>query len=341
MTVLNEIINETLFDFTSLENERGAIISEQINKHASHRDFIWEVYKRLFFQKTNLGRYTLGTQESLKTITRDDLIEFKKKYFTKNNMAIIASGDIDSKILASELEKILPKEIVTKTLQTSNQLPIIKEKKFDVEPYLSKQASMVIGFRTVSLTLLDKACHHICASYLAQGRASLLIKELRYKKGLVYGISASPIVYKDRSSLTIKVDCENEKLPEVLEIINKNLQDIKKDGISEKKLAFIKSKIIKSYFITLQTSEALVEYNGILEIAPESGNIEDYLSILKDVSEKDIIDFIQKNFLNENMFIAGCGDKFIEEVLEKNSFSRRVSATTIFFIFNFFIMRLI
>ncbi|MCR4334118.1 MAG: insulinase family protein [Patescibacteria group bacterium] len=315
MNLLNEILNETLFDSESLENERKAIISEQINKHANHRDFVWVVYKRLFFQKTDISKSVLGDKESLKTITMNDLMEFKKKYFTKSNIAIIASGDVNSEILEQELEKILSKEIDTIVPQNPSQLPVVREKRFDVEVYPSKQVSVIIGFRTVALTLHDKACQHICASYLAGGRASLLIKELRYKKGLVYGITALPSVYKDRSSFTLKIDCETEKLKEVLEIVNKNLQDIKSNGISEDRLSFMKSKIVKNCFITLQTSEALVEFNGILEIAPESGNIEDYLLILNSVSTKDILDFVQKNFLTENMFIAGCGSKTVEDLI--------------------------
>ena len=306
--ILDQMINHSLFSPESLEKERGSIFSEQANRKSNQKEFVVSVYQKLFFQNTSLEKSILGTKESLSSISLEDLLKFKEKNITKNRMSVIVAGDIEIEILKKELEKILPKER-GEEISLEKPLPIIKDKLVDLENYPSKQASLIIGFRTRNFTLKDKVCGDICAAYLGGGRASLLIKELRYKKGLVYDIFAYNINHPDRGTFTIRTNCESDNFSNVLKKIKEEVEKFIQEGITEEKFSFIKSKIEKTFKIKLQTSKSWVEQN-------EKFLVSDYILKLNQITTEDIREYLVKNLNPEEMYIAVCGPESLKESLD-------------------------
>lgn len=310
ITVIDEMINNPLFDSKTLETERGSILSEYTGKKANQKEFVWVVYRRLFFQKTDMEKITLGTPDSIKSISAKDLISFKEKYFRRENIKVISAGDIDIEKIANELEKVFP-NFVEQKKKTRPRLPIFRDKDFDIEIYPSRQASIFVGFRTNLMTLKDQICADICANYLGDGRSSLLNNELRYKRGLVYSTFSFMQNHEDCGAFGVRTDCEVEKYKDVISTIDLVLENFKKEGISLDKLSNVKSKIIKSSIIKLQTSENLVSRSDRIAAAFNEQSIDSYLSRLKEITAKDIKTYIDNNLKDEWHYTAVCGPKSI------------------------------
>ncbi len=302
---LDQMVNKTIFDNYVFENERGAILSEYQTIKTNQERYIWEVYARLLFQETSLSKTPIGTEESIRSINIDDLKEFQEKYFTRENMSVIASGDIDLELLCSKIEKILPEKIGYG--QNTEDIIIVRNKSVDMEYYQSKQASVVLGFRTKNYNLKNEAVGDICASYLGQGRASLLMKKLRYEKGLVYHVYTNNTMTKEKGEFFVGSNCNNDKTKEVIEIIKETINEVKEHSIPSDKISFIKSKIIKSLKIKLQTSQNLAMQNQRL-ILNWNKTIEDYIYEVEKTTNDDINKFIQENINLDSMYTAICGD---------------------------------
>ena len=89
------------------------------------------------------------------------------------------------------------------------------------------------------------------------------------------------------------------------------LENFKKEGISLDKLSNVKSKIIKSSIIKLQTSENLVSRSDRIAAAFNEQSIDSYLSRLKEITAKDIKTYIDNNLKDEWHYTAVCGPKSI------------------------------
>ncbi|MDD5318385.1 MAG: pitrilysin family protein [Candidatus Pacebacteria bacterium] len=317
MTVLNEVMSETLFNPIMFESERGAINSEYINRKSTQKTWVWDTFRHLVFRGTVLDRSILGDNQPLTDISLQDLIDFKNKFFTRENISIITTGDINIETLTPAIKKALEpiknEEINTRAGIVKDAAIAIPEKEyFKLDIYKSKQASLVAGFRLHSFTLLDVACVAICAQYLAVGRASFLVKKLRYEKGLIYDITAFGDVYKDRGLLQIKTDCEATLFSEVINTIRECLAKFIKNGIPSDKLAHIKTKLLKSFKIKLQTSGNFIEWSGNFAKLSEYKTIGDYVAVLGSISEKDIRNYIDQNISLECMYLAVCGDESLK-----------------------------
>lgn len=313
--ILDQMVNKSLFNEETFSKEKTSILSELANKTSNQKEFVWEVWRELFFQNTALSQSNLGSEESIKTTMVNDLLLFKNKYFLGGKVSVIMAGGLQTEKMSTDLARVLGEKHTI--IQNDTKVPMVREKWFDTEFYPSKLASVVFGFRTNTKTLKDEVCAAICAEYLAGGRASELITKLRYERGLVYNVGVINRCMQNGSAFAVRTDCEVDNLEQVLSIINKSFQNLHEFAISEEKLRDLKSRITKFFIIELQTSKSWVVNNERLVVANDGKSIIDFLSAVNEVSVGDIKKYVQRNFLLEKKYIAACGPEQVAEVIKK------------------------
>lgn len=311
VTTLDQILNRNLFNKQLLETERGSILAEIASRRSNPNEYIWEIYRRLFFQDTPVGKSNLGEPEVVSKILTDDLKSFKKERFTKSNMILIISGDIEIETLPDKLGKLF-EDIECGSRNKFEIQPIINNKATEFAEFDTKQTNLILGFRTRVKDIKDVALNDICVNHLAEGRSSIIAKELRYTDGLIY--SASPVneTFFDRTSLGIKTACESTKIKDTVSKATLVISNFIKQGIDNERLQFLKSKMIKSLKARLQTSEAMVDYNERYILDPRIiSSFDEYISTLSLVTKSDLDIFIKTNLSIDKMLTAICGPKFI------------------------------
>lgn len=315
VAMLDQMIHHPLLSIDLFEMEKKAILAELAGKKAHQREFIWEVYRGLFFQDTPLSKSNLGTEEVIRALSLEDVAAFKQKYFDNGNVSVVMSGGFDTHEFADSLSKVLGSR--KKPSADHNRAPILRTTWYDVATYPSKLASIVFGFRTDTQNLKDEACAKLCAEYLAGGRSSELITTLRYEKGLVYSVSVLNQFLQNASAFAVRTECDAENTEQTLSIINQSFRNLCEFALAPEILDTIKSKIVKSFLIELQTSKSWVLNNERFVVANDGKSIIDFLSAVNAISVDDIKMYAQKNFLLEKKYIAACGPERVSEIIKK------------------------
>ncbi len=311
--VINESVNNSLFDSKTIENERKAILSEIGNRKSNPSSNVWDIYKKVFFQETILQNSGLGTSEIVSSTTKEELVDEYSRLIKEGRPTIMVSGDVDIDSLKDKFSIILngTKDIFSGLIGTS--LPIVKNKRIEVEEYTADQVHMILGFRTGIHSIVDNIPAHILSMLLAKGRTSILMSELRYKNGLIYNISGSSNYFADYSMWLINTSTDKKNVQKVIDLILLEINKIKNNGITEDQLNFVRSKSIKSLKFSLQTSASLVNSN-IIEVMMnqnDSYTLDDFVTDMEKVTVEDILKCAQNIFNTDNFFIALCGN--IEE----------------------------
>jgi predicted Zn-dependent peptidase len=314
--VINESINNSLFDNKTIENERKAILSEIGNKKSNPTSNVWDIYKKVFFQDTILEYPILGTSELVSETTKEELVDEYIRLIKEGKPTLIVSGDIDIDLLKDKFDNIFSgtKDIFSSLIEKS--LPIVKNKRIEIEKYTSDQIHMILGFRTSIHSNADNILGLLLSMLLAKGRTSILVSELRYKNGLVYNLNGSSNYLADYSTWLINTSANQKNVQKVIDIIFLEINKIKNKGITEDQLNFVRSKIIKSLKFSLQTSESLVNYN-IFEVMMNQNNpdtLNDFVDNIEKVTIEDILKCAQKIFNKDNFFIALCGNVDEKEI---------------------------
>ena len=92
--VLSEAIKYPLMAPKTVETARGSILRELGDKKSNPERMLWEVWRRLFFQGTKVGRSTLGTDVTINSISRDDIIRFQSDMLVSGRLALVVAGGV-------------------------------------------------------------------------------------------------------------------------------------------------------------------------------------------------------------------------------------------------------
>lgn len=302
---LNEIINNPSFNNDSFLAEKDSIINEIGNANTLPVKFFGEIFLNTFYKNTPLEKNNLGTEDSVNSIELKDVISFYKKNITAQNCTIVVSGDIKIKKLLRKIEqKIKFKNLgENKINKKIHPLPNNGERVL-VENIISNQSLITIGFR-VGTKFEQSPELELIKYILAGGRASRLEKKLRYENGLVYSVSANYDTYQDAGGFFIKTSTSAKNVERVIEIILSEIESIRKNGVTEEELDFVKDKIYKSSKKDFQTSEDWINANSSREALCKDSKINlDFINHMMVVSNSDIIKIASEYLLKERAFIG-------------------------------------
>ena len=84
------------------------MVADEIHSYLESPDeLIFEQVEELVFARNPLGRTILGTEETLRRFTREDILAFLRRCFSPQRMLICFSGDVPPERVREEAEKYL------------------------------------------------------------------------------------------------------------------------------------------------------------------------------------------------------------------------------------------
>lgn len=294
--LVDEIFNHSLFNEKTIENERGAIITELQKNKSNPGSYIWNLFKKISFQNTPLSHSTLGDIDSINSITREDLLQFKEKYIRFDNASLIVAGDIDENLLKKKLgiESSIKETERSSTKISQEPLPISYDQKILIEHADIEQTYFVFGTRIKPLSVSERAVLNLALTYLTSGRSGKLVEELRYRRGFIYNIIGDLNARNDWATWSISSSVNPKNINETISVIVEEIKQLQQNPFSLETLEYMKSKIVKSYIIKLQSSKAVVESNESGLLATEPYNIDEFIEATKRLTAEDIMKVFSK-----------------------------------------------
>jgi len=318
--VLSEELNHSLFNEETLEKERKSIFNELASYEANPNRVAHEVSTKLTYQGLDVIKAVNQTKETVSKITKEDLLDYKKRFICGNRMAVIVAGDVNLEEIKNLTEKYLlldrGEEVVL------DPAKIVRDEKVSIREFesLKNQVKFDLGFRAdIPFLDNDSFTFNILNAVLGKGRASILVKKLRYEKGLVYYVGSGNGGYLTFGDTYINGETSKSDLDEVLEIIKKTLNELKETGLSEEQIQFAKDKIIKSSKRSMQTSGSWVRNHGYSTLgqkfvpikpskyANKAYTIEDFYNNIQKVTNKDILEVLDRYVTSDNWFLSLVG----------------------------------
>ena len=99
---LSDIIQNSTFDKTELEKERGVILQEIAMTNDTPDDIVFDYFQETAYPSQALGRSILGPEDNIKKFSRNDFTKYIGQQYNYKNIAIAAAGNIKQ----SDLEKL-------------------------------------------------------------------------------------------------------------------------------------------------------------------------------------------------------------------------------------------
>lgn len=324
--VLTDMIMHPLFIEEEIEKEKGVVI-EEINLYQDNPGAQVESnLEKTMWPKSSLGREILGSKESVKALTRQQIFEYKEKYYVPENIILGISGNFDQKILDKKIEETW----LRMEKKSSSKFKTSKEKQtrpiLDIEYKKTQQAHLALGFKSFGHNHKDNVAVFLLGSILGGSMSSRLFITIREQKGLAYYVSASNSTYYQVGNFTIHSGLKIDRTKETLSEILYELRKIKSDLVSETELNRAKDYVRGK--IALAMEDKHKELDWILERFAFSGRIKtlkDFYNKLDKVKAEDLKRVANEIFKNENMNLALIGPfrnkkEFEKELLIRENF---------------------
>ncbi|MFA6518666.1 MAG: pitrilysin family protein [Candidatus Shapirobacteria bacterium] len=307
--VLKEIIFNPIFEDKIIENERQAIYRELSDRKSNPSKAIGTVNRQLFFQNTILGRSTLGTEESIKSIKKEDILFYYQNNILTGQMVLVTSGDISIDVIKNEFAFLESIKFIIKT--PKKDLEINQKKRVLIEKFSQNdQITFSYAFRTGNIFNSLNPALSIMIQALASSRSSKLITRLRYENGLIYGINSWHDQLFDGGVWGFQTATSKSNFQKVIELIESELTTLTEVGLSTQELEFVKNKIIKSSRLNLQTSESIVNFHAYKQFIDSNKpwTVQEYTKDLEKV-DCDLVKTTATKYLDPaRSLLAICGD---------------------------------
>lgn len=203
---------------------------------------------------------TRPTVESLKKITRDDLVAFYKKYYVPSGEWAGIAGDVTPAQAVAKLDKVFGAWKGGPINRVALPLPApLGEKKVYLIPRPnSVQTYLMTTNLAIDRTNPDYIACMVMNQVLGSGPSSRLFRNIREAKGYTYGIgsnfSASHNLNYFLASTSVRTEVTEPALAELL----REFSDIRDHAIPAGELDDAKSAIVASFALGLQSSSGVL-----------------------------------------------------------------------------------
>lgn len=296
-----ELISDVTFNSSFPEKEIGKekdVVIEEINSYLDNpAELIFDDFEELVFLNQPIGRNILGTQESVRSFTREKLSDFFAGNYSASQMVFCSVGNISD-------EKVLKLFKTYFSAPAGHMNAPRKLRNWTYKPaYVTKemdtyQNHCIIGNLAYDLKDKRRMGMFILNNLLGgQGMNSRLNMSLREKNGLAYNIESSYSPYFDTGLFSIYFGTDRQHLTRSISITMAELKKLRESKLGTIQLSKAKNQI-KGYLARgYENHESLMLSLGkSLQIFDRIDTIEDICSKIDEVSPSELLETANEIF---------------------------------------------
>ncbi|MGF7057111.1 M16 family metallopeptidase [Brassicibacter mesophilus] len=321
--VLSDMIFNSKFDEFEIKKEKSVIFEEIKMYEDSPEDLVHDLLSQTIFNGNTLSLPILGTEDSLSNLTRDDIIQYFKKYYIPNNTVISIAGNFELEEIIELIKKYFGSWTKSKnnslTYEKPSLLQRMSNRKKDIE-----QLHFCLGTEGISQGQDELYSLLVLNNILGGSMSSRLFQTIREERGLVYSIYSYPSSYKDIGIFTIYAALNPKHFLEAVDLIIKDIDLIKNEYLSEEEIFKSKEQLKGNYILGLESTSSRMTSIGKSELLLGSIHSPDQIiEKIDQVSFEDVRKVVNRIFDNNKFNIAYVGnikDNNIKEKLKKICF---------------------
>lgn len=261
-SLLMEIATEATFPDNEVNTERGVVIDEIKSYKDSPSDDVYDRFEEKLFRGHSLSMPILGTPQSVRATSAEELRRFYKEKFVPGSMVFTIVADIDEKRMEADLLRTFDKFFSGSGMisgEMTRPESITLDNVFDeVINKRNHEANAVIGGYAPSLYEERERIATSLMSNILGGPAmnSILNDILREKHGWVYGVESSYTQYSDTGIMAISLGCERENTEKCIDAVRREISKLQANALTDRKLRAAKKQFLGQIAISSDNGES-------------------------------------------------------------------------------------
>jgi predicted Zn-dependent peptidase len=246
--LLSDVVLAPAFGAADVENERGVILEEIGEANDNPEDLVHETFVRELWRGQPLGSPILGTEKSIRAISRGDLRTFHRSRYGSGRLIVAVAGRVNARDAVERIARAFRRTRIRAGRKSSVRAepPRAPRAKSHVtllrRPGL-EQAHVCLGMPAPAFTSPRRFASSVLDVVLGGGMSSRLFQEVREKRGLAYSIGSSLHAYRHGGYQTISAACATKNLERLLEVTLAELEGLRRGGVRPRELHWAKENL--------------------------------------------------------------------------------------------------
>ena len=302
--ILFDIVTNSTIDEKELEKEKDVIVEEIKMYKDSPDDLVFETnYADCI--NGQYGKPIIGTEESVKGFTAEEIRKYYKERYTKDNILIVVSGNFDK-------DKIIQK--INEYFGKLGDIKVDRRKKIDFsfnagKKIVSKdinQVNICISHKSEDYNSEKKVYTDILSNIMGGSMSSRLFQEIREKNGLAYSVYTYNQYYLSGGITSTYIGTNLENYEKAIEITISEFKKLRENGVTKDELQKAKNKYISRISFAMENPRSRMGILGNYYIRKnEILDTEKLKNKVNAVKLEDVNNFAKTKYLEENITVLG------------------------------------
>jgi predicted Zn-dependent peptidase len=253
--VMNPAITDTEF-----ERERPVILEEILRSHDNPRRRTFYRTMQMAFERLPYRRSVLGPAEVIETLTAHQMRAFHEHWYRPERITAVAVGNLPvetliqtvansfDQALAARDSRALDRYSHTNVCRSAPEAAFSSIARQEFTDPAFQQARLLLNWRVPGLAEAEQTHPlDVLSSVLGRGRTSRLIRDLRERRQLVSGISASNLSYWQQGLFSLAVQCPPENLDAIEAAVLEHVVRVNEEPITPAELQRVQTQVTNRY----------------------------------------------------------------------------------------------
>ena len=259
--LLSDFVGRPRLDSEELDRERGVVIQE-INRAYDQPSMVAEyLIDRAAFGDHPLGRPVLGSEENLRSFTREGIVAFRERRWAGAHGGAFLVGNVDHLPAEDELHERFARFPALGDPQPYAPAPDFAPQRL-VEQRDTNQSHLRMIYRpqVAPADVRQRAALSIYSTLLGGSMGSRLFDEIREKRGLCYSVYAADHVFADVPILQLGSGLDSAKCIEAYTRMREIVDELRDDGPTQEEVERARAYAAGRLVLAFENTGAVARY---------------------------------------------------------------------------------
>ena len=300
--IFNPLVENNAFKKEYVDQEKNNMKQRIEGRIDNKRRYALDRCIEEMYKGKPFGLYRFGYVEDLNNINEVNLYERYKQLIEQCKIDIFVSGNVNEEVenIIVENQNIRNLEEREPSYNKESEKNTVKQGE-KTETMDVMQGKLVVGLDVNSQNEDEKYNVMIYNTILGGSANSKIFQNVREKANLAYEASSRYFKYKDNIFVNCGIEISNYE--KALNLIKKQLEDMKNGDFTEEEVENAKKTIISSIKTIDDEQDTSITYYFGQEMSGNQNSVEQYIERIGKINKEDVIQVANKVELNTIYFL--------------------------------------
>ena len=300
--IFNPLVENTAFKKEYVEQEKNNMKQRIEGRIDNKRRYALDRCIEEMYKGKPFGLYRFGYVEDLNNMNEVNLYERYKQLIKQCKIDIFVSGNVKGEVenIITENQNVKNLEEREPSYNKESEKNTVKQGE-KIEKMDVMQGKLVVGLDVNSQNEDEKYNVMIYNTILGGSANSKIFQNVREKANLAYEAGSRYFKYKDNIFVSCGIEISNYE--KALNLVKKQLEDMKNGDFTEEEVENAKKAIISSIKTIDDEQDTSITYYFGQEMSGNQKSVEEYIERIGRVTKEDVMQVANKVEINTIYFL--------------------------------------